>query len=126
MAAQYDPNGATAKDRVRRTIGDRKSPFRWEDEEILAELAGGTDEAAVLRASIALLELEDVPGTVTQSVKQGSFARSKTVSGGKSSLIASLRERLALLGSGSDGAGPVGISEAGFPQPEGFPTVRPW
>jgi len=122
MATTYDSTLPTAKDRIRRMIGDRRSPWRFDDEEIVATLAEyGSDAQSEIRAAIALLEEETT--TVSESKKQGSWSRSRTVSADNRSRIEALRARLVALDA-TGAVSPVGIADSDFPEPEPFPIYR--
>lgn len=112
-------------------IMDRAKPWRWADEEIVAELAGEAGEAAEIRAAIRLLESEDTGATIVKSVKQGTFGRTTSTTGGRwSGLIASLNDRLARIGGADGAAGSVmATAEAEFPRPGhelDMPGGWPW
>ena len=110
MAATYGAAQLAAKDRVRRMIADVAAPFRFEDEEIRAELlrrgfAGepgtpsDTQAVAELSAAIGLLESLPFSSRDETTIRQGSVSR--TVKGGDFSLIlATLRHRLNVLSGG--------------------------
>ncbi|MGV3619117.1 MAG: hypothetical protein ACO1SV_27640 [Fimbriimonas sp.] len=127
MAATYDGTRSTAKDRVRFHIDDRRAPFRFDNEEIVATIVG-SGEAAEIRAAIELLQSETEGSAVSVSKRQGSWSRSKTVANPNVGRIASLRERLARLG--ATGTGPAGspmaVVEAPKPCPECAPTPWPY
>lgn len=123
MATTYNPELTTAKDKVRFKIRDRGEPWHFQDEEIVATLQG-SDEAAIVRCAIELLESEETGSSVSEMIRQGSFSQSRTVVGGRQFLINRLREELALLNAPSGGGTGAPMVEIEFPQPERFPGER--
>ena len=131
MAATYEATQLKAKDRVRRMIADVAAPFRFQNEEIDAELTrsgfegdpeGETSQQLIpeLTAAIALLESEPGTSGAETVIRQGSVSR--TVKGGPgdlSGILASLRHRLNLALATQGGFG-VGITVV---QPD-YPETR--
>lgn len=106
MAATYDPNLTTAKDRVRFMIRDKAATFVFQDEEIGAALVlfGTTAEEterndlAEIQAGIFLLEAEGGGSGTETTIRQGSVTRTyKDGAGDRTAILASLRRRLASL-----------------------------
>lgn len=122
MATTYEPTLPTAKDRVRMYIDDRSSPWRYQDEEIVATIAiFGEGEAAEIQAAIQLLESSSSIGSSTTQ-KQGTWSRTTTSKESHQRLL-SLRGRLALLGVGEAFSG-VGSAEVAMPTPDPLPIPR--
>lgn len=117
MAATYVPTQLTAKDRVRRMMGDVAAPFRFQDEEIAFQLTKSGfvgDPLATLpeqelpELTAAVLLLESLPGAAGDelTVKQGSVTR--TVKGGTGDFVAilgTLRRRLDAINGANLGIG---------------------
>lgn len=118
MAATYSPTRQTARDRVRFSIADKAAAFRFQDEEIAAELGfqgfGGDPSVnstpqpiPEVRAAIVLLEsLPQGTSTSETSMKLGDQVFTSKGSGliDTSALLDNLRNRLeTLLGIVGDG-----------------------
>jgi hypothetical protein len=124
VGASYDPTLAGSKDRIRRMIQDKRSPWRFQDEEIVATLAQfGTNEAAEIRCAIELLEEEQSGAVVSESRRQGSWSHTKTVTSPGAKLIDTLRQRLAMLGRDRD-ISPIGAADTEMPEPTALPVVE--
>jgi hypothetical protein len=122
MAAAYVNTLPTAKDRVRRLIGDVAAPWTFQDEEIVALLAlqPETDPAAIAEYRVAI-SLANQYYTSTSSgvtIRQGSVSRATTKRTVEDidRLIASLQAMLnALLGLDSGIQSGIAVAECYFP-----------